>query len=500
LISVKLKIKRQIQPYKLRRLTKENKFNIRSCRARDTEREVKYCWRFLMKHAIVIGSSMAGLLAARALSERFTHVTVLERDRLPENAQARKGVPQGQHGHGLLAAGLNSLEALFPGFTGDLIEAGAQSGDAAANVRWFQFGAYKIRSHSGITGLFMSRPLIESRVYAAVKNLPNVSFVETCSVVGLTSSQDKSRVTGVQVSLDDYTIFENLEADLVVDASGRGSQAPNWLEALGYAKPAQSVIKIDVGYTTRTYRRKPNDLEGDLAAILVPKAPTQKQAGVLLAMEGKRWMLTIAGTLGDHAPSDEAGFLEAVKNLPAPDIYNVVKNAEPLSSIVSYKYPNNQRRHFERLERFPQGFLVFGDALCSFNPIYGQGMTVASLEALALLDETRVGLDGLSKRFFARAAKVIETPWTIAIGEDLRYPEVEASRSLMVNLINWYIGKVHVASQTDSVVCNAFHKVSNLLKPPPSLFAPQIVARMIRANLIQPKPQTSNLRPTRVSS
>ena len=451
-----------------------------------------------MKHAIVIGSSMAGLLAARALSERFEQVTVLERDCLPENPEPRKGVPQGRHAHALLAAGLNSLESLFPGMTQTLIQAGALSGDAAASIRWFQFGGYKVRSHSGITGLCLSRPLIESTVYGAVKNLPNVSFVETCSVIALTTSPDKSKVTGVQVSLDDYEIFENLDADLVVDASGRGSLAPNWLEDLGYAKPIQSIIKISVGYTTRTYRRHSSDLGGDIAAILAPKAPEQKRAGVMLAMEGNRWMLTIAGTLGNHAPSDEAGFLEVVKNLPAPDIYNVIKNAEPLSSIVTFKYPHNQRRHYEKLTRFPEGLLVFGDALCSFNPIYGQGMTVAALEALALLEESRAELDGLAKRFFARAATIIETPWTIAVGEDLRYPEVEAPRSPAVKFINWYIGKVHIASRTDTVVCNAFHKVSNLLEAPPSLFAPSIVARVIRANLQKPKRLSNPLQPAAI--
>ena len=451
-----------------------------------------------MKHAIVIGSSMAGLLAARALSTRFEQVTVLERDRLPENPEPRKGVPQGRHAHALLAAGLNSLESLFPGMTQTLIQAGALSGDAAASIRWFQFGGYKVRSHSGITGLCLSRPLIESTVYGAVTNLPNVSFVETCSVIALTTSPDKSKVTGVQVSLDDYEIFENLDADLVVDASGHGSLAPNWLEDLGYAKPIQSIIKINVGYTTRTYRRHSSDLGGDIAAILAPKAPEQKRAGVMLAMEGNRWMLTIVGTLGDHAPSDEAGFLEAVKNLPAPDIYNVIKNAEPLSSIVTFKYPHNQRRHYEKLTRFPEGLLVFGDALCSFNPIYGQGMTVAALEALALLEESRAELDGLAKRFFARAATIIETPWTIAVGEDLRYPEVEAPRGPAVKFINWYIGKVHIASRTDTVVCNAFHKVSNLLEAPPSLFAPSIVARVIRANLQKPKRLSNPLQPAAI--
>ena len=458
-----------------------------------------------MKHAIVIGSSIAGLLAARALSERFEQVTIVERDSLPKSVQPRKGVPQGEHGHGLLAAGLNSLERLFPGFSKQLIDSGAESGDIAKRFRYFQFGIYKIRSDSGLTALTMSRPLIESQIQARVRELKNVRFIENRSVFGLTSSQNKTRVTGVRLTssdneIDDNEINDNLYADLVVDASGRGSLAPIWLEGLGYSKPVQRIIKINMGYTTRTYSRKPDDLEGDIAALLVAKAPEQKRTGVMLAVEGSRWMVTICGTLGDHAPTDEAGFLEALKNLPSPDIYNVIKNAEPLSEIVSYKYPHNQRRYFEKLAQFPQGFLVFGDALCSFNPIYGQGMTVAALEAMALRDELQAGLFGISQRFFARAATVIDTPWMIAVGEDLRYPEVNAPRSATVRFINWYIGLVQIASRTDSVVCNAFHRVSNLLEAPPSLFQPRIVARVIKANFRQSKLQVTPLQSTQATN
>ena len=453
-----------------------------------------------MKHAIVIGSSIAGLLAARALSEHFEHVTILERDNLSDKPEPRKGVPQGQHAHGLLAAGLQSIEALFPGITKELIAAGAMPGDIAANIRYFQFGGYKLKSTSGLTGLSLSRPLLESQIKSRVGQLQNIQFIENRSVIGLTASNDRSQITGVKLSLESSSIGENLTADLVVDASGRGSQTPVWLEVLGYAKPVQSLVEINMGYTSRIYQRRPDDLNGDIAALIVAKAPEQKRTGAMMSMEGNRWMMTIAGTLGDHAPTDEAGFLEALKNLPAPDAYNVLKNAKPLSEIVSFKYPHNQRRFYEKLERFPKGFLVFGDAICSFNPIYGQGMSVSALEALALQSELRVGVSGIAKRFFARAASIIETPWTIAVGEDLRYPEVDAPRSVKGKFINWYVSKVQIASRTDSVVCNAFHRVANLLESPPSLFAPQLVARVIRANLAQPKPQPAALQQTRATT
>lgn len=435
-----------------------------------------------MTHAIVIGASIAGLVAARALAGHFGQVTVLERDTLPEQALPRRGVPQGQHAHGLLAAGLHSLEALFPGFTQDMVQAGAHLGDAAENMLWHQFGAARARSHSGISVLATSRPLLETVVYKRVKALPNVRFETNCAVQNLLLSADGGRVNGVLVRGGDDVVLPRA-ADLVVDASGRGSQAPLWLNRLGYPTPRQTEIEINVGYTTRTYRTPPGLMGQDIIKVIVPTAPKQKRAGVLIAAEGERLILTVVGSLGNHAPTEEERFLEAVRTLPAPDIYEVIRHAEPLTAAVQYRFPHNQRRHYEHLKYFPIGFLVMGDALCSFNPVYGQGMTVAALEAVALQEELKAGLDSLGGRFFRRAARIIDTPWTIAVGEDLRYPQVQAPRPPSVRLTNWYVAQVLRASHRDPLVCNAFHRVANLLQPPSSLFKPEVVLRVLSARL-----------------
>lgn len=443
----------------------------------------------MYKQAIVIGASMGGLLAARVLSEQFEKVTVLERDTLSSQAENRKGVPQGRHAHGLLAAGAHALSALFPGFIHDLIAGGALPGDPSLEMGWYQFGGYKARAASGIEGVFLSRPLIESTVRNRVKALKNVCVIDACEVEGL--EHQPNRVTGVRIKHKASDGQETLRADLVIDASGRGSQSPKWLAHMGFEPAPESLVKINVSYTSRVYHRKASDAGGLKGLVIAGQPPKEKTGGVALAMEDDRWIVTLIGTLGEVAPATEEGFLEFARRLPASEIFEIVKHAEPLSDFVSYKYPSNQRRHYEQLAHFPEGYLVFGDAMCSFNPIFGQGMSVAALEALALQKSLteRQTLAGLHQRFFKRAAKVVDIPWTIAVGEDLRYPEVEAKRSPVVNLINWYVGKVHQAAQHDAKVANAFHQVSNLLKPPPSLFDPGIVSRVIRAHSRRGKAQ-----------
>jgi 2-polyprenyl-6-methoxyphenol hydroxylase-like FAD-dependent oxidoreductase len=437
---------------------------------------------FQGNHAVVIGSSMSGLLAARVLAAHFDRVTLFDRDALPRQPENRCGVPQGRHGHGLLASGFHGLRRLFPTLERELIEGGAVPSDIIGNVRWFQHGYYKARFNSGLGGILLSRPLLETTVRRQVQRLPNVIIVDRSHVLGLIADKGKERVTGVHAQRNG-TGLSAITADLVVDASGRSSRTPEWLEALGYPRPAVEEVQVDISYTTRTFLRRPGDLDGDLAAIIAPKPPHQTRVGFMLAMEGGRWMVSMGGWLGHQAPTDPEGFVDFACTLPRPDIYNVIKDAPALTDAVKYSFPSNLRRRYDKLSRFPDNYLVMGDALCSFNPLYGQGMSVATLEALALNDclTSLPSPDRVWRPFFKAAARVIDTPWTIAAGSDFAFPEVTGPKPAGTDVVNWYLERVHKAASIDRRVCRAFFDVANLLRPATTLFAPSVVARVARA-------------------
>jgi flavin-dependent dehydrogenase len=309
----------------------------------------------------------------------------------------------------------------------------------------------------------------------------------------LVTTADKAQVTGVRlVDRQAGSAEETVAADLVVDAGGRGSRSPVWLEELGYGRPLEEEVKIGMGYTTCYFRRETKHLQG-LKGIVFLTTPPNKRLGVMLAQDGDRWVVTLGGYLGEHTSTDFKNFIESARQLPAPQIYNVIKNAEPLGDPVPYKFPANLRHRYEKLARFPEGFLVIGDALCSFNPIYGQGMTVAALETVALGECLSNGQDHLSKRFFAKASKIIDNSWSAAVGNDLAYPEIEGPRTPMVRFLNWYIGKLHLAAHNDPQVSIAFLKVINMVAPPPSMLHPRIVWRVIKGNL-QPHQQETTMR------
>lgn len=457
------------------------------------------------QHAIVMGSSMTGLLVARILSDHFERVTLIERDRLPENVEQRKGVPQGQHLHVLLVKGEQILSQLFPGLVSDLIRDGAISFDFCHDLHWFQEGGYKTRFKSDLVATAMSRPLLEYHVRRRVLDLKNVICLDQCSVTSLLASTDNRCITGVRLRRHDEGTAtpqgpipaegvpeELLMADLVVDATGRGSRSPRWLESLGYPRPAESTVTVNLGYASRIYQQDQRLLPDVLGVMTTPAPPDGRRGGLLIPLEGSRWIVTFGGWLGDHPPADEAGFLEFARSLPTPDIYQVISQAEPLSEIVLYKLPSNLRRHYEGLKQFPEGYLVMGDAICSFNPVYGQGMTVSALEAELLqrwLQKTgqRRDLRGLAHDFFKQAAKNIENPWTLAVGEDFRFPGVKGSKPPATDLINHYVSHVHRTTFYDRESTQTFFQVMNMTHAPTALFSPRIMWRVIRNRLLRPR-------------
>jgi 2-polyprenyl-6-methoxyphenol hydroxylase-like FAD-dependent oxidoreductase len=435
----------------------------------------------LGEHAIVIGASMGGLLAARALSEFYTNVTVLERDAFPATDIARKGVPQGRHTHGLLARGSAVIETFFPGYSTEVVtQSGGLIGDIANDVIWMGHNVRLANRNSDLIGLLASRPVLEGHLRRRLMALPNVRIVENCVVRGLAADPLRKSVTGVCACVQGRP-DETVNADLVVDATGRGSSSAAWLEELGYPPPAIEKIDIGIGYMTRSYRRHPTDLNGKHGIVVAGSAPTWR-SGVMLAQENDSWIVSTGGFLGDDAPGNDRGFLAYLATLPTMEIHDIVARAEPLTDYRYYRYASNLRRRYEKLASFPGNYLVFGDAICSFNPVYGQGMTVAAEEALTLQQCLRAGSSDLAHRFFRAAAKIVDIPWDIAVGNDLRHRRVVGARPPMLRFINWYIGKLHLAATRDSTLATAFLKVVNLMMPPSSLLSPAIVRRVWQGN------------------
>jgi 2-polyprenyl-6-methoxyphenol hydroxylase-like FAD-dependent oxidoreductase len=432
--------------------------------------------------AVVLGASLAGLLAARVLADSYGQVTVIDRDDLPQAPMHRRGVPHGRLIHALLARGHQALEELLPGLTAELVAFGVPTGDMLADARLYLSGHRLRQVNTGLGLLCVSRPALEGHVRARLRALPNVRFLDSCDVVGLTTTPDSRRVTGARVLRRvDGSAEERVAADLVVDATGRGSRTPVWLEALGYTRPEREQVRIGLGYATRTYRLPPDALDGDLA-LLQAATPQHPRTGALHALDGDRWMLTLAGILGDHPPLDPAGFLDFARSLRFPDIHQAIRDAEPLDDPVGFRFPASVRHRYERLDRFPDRLLVLGDAVASFNPIYGQGMSVAAVEALALRRHLERGTEPQPRRWFRDLARVVDVPWDMAAGGDLVFPGVLGRRTLKVRLVSTYLTRLHAAAH-DAHLSTAFIRVAGLVAPPQSLLRPGIVLRVLRNGL-----------------
>jgi 2-polyprenyl-6-methoxyphenol hydroxylase-like FAD-dependent oxidoreductase len=435
-------------------------------------------------HAVVLGASMAGLLAARVLSDAYEQVTLVERDALPTKPETRRGVPQGRHAHLLVPQGTQIVDELFPGLLDDLVAGGAPVIRDLGELRFSPAG-HRLCLKGRPARPFIcqtSRPFLEGQVRARVRALPTVEILDRCEVVGLVTTTARDRVTGVRMLPHAAGAEERLGADLVLDATGRGARTAAWLATIGYEQPPQEQLTIHLKYATRHLRLRPGALAGH-KFVAIGAEPGRPTGLVLFAEEQDRWVLTVIGYDRHHPPTDPDAFLAFVETIAPLDVFAAIRDAEPLDDIVAYRFPANLRRRYERLRRFPAGLLVFGDAICSSNPAYALGMSVAALQAAALRDTLAKGDRDLARRFFRAAAKPVNMAWQLTVGSDLALPQVHGPRPLPVRVVNAYVNRVLIAAERDPAVAERFLRVAALQDPASRLFRPSIARRVLGGNL-----------------
>jgi 2-polyprenyl-6-methoxyphenol hydroxylase-like FAD-dependent oxidoreductase len=427
--------------------------------------------------AVVIGGSLAGLLAARVLAEQVGQVTVIEREALTDDTLPRQHVPQGYHAHALLAAGAQTIDRLLPGIVDDLLADGAVQASIANGI-WHHGGARRVRYRSRINPMGFTRPLLERAVRRRVAAVPGVTIETGVVARGLTG--EAARITGVVIQRGGRT--ETVTADLVVDCTGRAARSLEWLAELGHEVPDVSEVHADLGYSTVIVDRRPGDLGGADFVFALQPAPGLRGAFVL-PIEGNRWIVSLAGWHGDHPGRDHEGYLAFARSLPVPEVAALLERNGP-ARARTHRMPSSQWRHVERLRRPPAGHLVLGDAICSFNPVYGQGMSSAAQQADALgtvLRRHGVTSGRLAKAFYRRAARVVTAPWTIAVTSDFALPQTTGPKPLGTDVVNRYLAQVLLACHTSPAAAEQMYRVQNLLALPTSLMRPDRAVRTLLA-------------------
>jgi 2-polyprenyl-6-methoxyphenol hydroxylase-like FAD-dependent oxidoreductase len=430
-------------------------------------------------HAVVLGAGMAGLLTARILADLYDEVIVIDRDDLPAGAQGRLGVPQGAHAHALLARGVQLLDELFPGFTADLVADGATVGDVLGDVRMSFSGHRLSRSTTGLTALSVSRPFLEAHVRARVEQLGTVTLLQRCDVLGLVAASDRRRIVGVRLlRRRDHSAEELMATDTVVDATGRLSRAPAWLDALGIDAAREDRVEVGLAYASRRYRLDRTALGGDIA-IIHGLTPDRPRGGVVAALESGTGLLTLAGLGDDRPPTDPDRFVEFARSLAESDIYDAIRHAEPLDDPVPFRFPASVRRRYEQHRKIPDGFACLGDSFCCLNPVYGQGMTLATQSAVALGRHLRRHRRLRPRWLHHDLAAVVEPAWQMVTGADRALPDVPGRPSAGQRLVGRYVGRLHAAATTDPELSAAFVRVSGLVDPPRALLRPSIARRVL---------------------
>jgi len=433
--------------------------------------------------AAVVGGSVAGLLAARVLSSAFERVLLFERDDLSE-AGPRKGVPQANHSHVLLEAGSTVLKRLFPGLFAAIEQAGGLDLDMSQYNNWYHFDRWKRRFESGIRGHLQSRVLLEAELRQRVLALPNVEL-RTGSVESISWLSGKPQ-------LATRGDAQPVEFDFLVDASGRGSKLPEQFVAAGFERPREDSVVVDVMYTSARYScSQPRNW---LGILLYPTPPHGRRAGAVLPLEKGEVIVSLFGWCGERAGPDDAAFRAFAHSLPQPEIAEFVGRAQRTSDFHRYHYREARLRHYASLSRRPARTIVIGDALCSVDPVFGQGMTVAALSAEVLEQCLREPADDPSNVFWARVPAAYQTAWEVSTTEDFRYPEVSGHRPFGTRFAHWYTAQIHRLTSSDEDVYRRFARVMHLMSPPSHLLHPNVLRKVLlqtlasRADEPEPRP------------
>ena len=443
----------------------------------------------LGEHAVVLGASMGGLLAARVLADFFKTVTVVERDVLPDGPATRQGVPQGRHVHVLLARGAQILDELFPGFLNELVADGAPVWDEGElSELHLSFGGHEMLQSGKLAfepkalAVYMpSRPFLECHVRRRLQAMRNVTILGGHDLAELKSTADRNRVTGVRVVNRDGGAERELMADVVMDATGRGAHTPAFLESLGYGRPVEDHIVMHTTYVSQLLRIP----RGKLKEMLVDigPAPGRPTGMFLTGYQNDTWMFTVFGMVGHEPPRDLAGMLLFAEEYCPAHLIAAVRAAEPIGEVAHHRMPSSQWRRYDKMAQLPDGLLVCGDAICSVNPIYGQGMTLAALEAATLRKCLRGGGSDLPRRYFRASAKPIGVAWQMVAGSDLTFPGVAGRRSKAMRVTTRLVDWALTACESDPVVAVRFFKVNGLIDSPIRLLHPAFVYRVAVVNL-----------------
>jgi flavin-dependent dehydrogenase len=430
--------------------------------------------------AVVIGGSIAGLLAARVLADMFEEIIIVEADAPPDGLSPRNKVPQSHHSHILLQRGKEILEGLFPGIIQELIQNGSVVTDFTRDLEWFHFGEWKKRFTSGIEVVQQTRPFLEHHIRRRVANIPNAAFQYHSRVTGMILSDDRKHVQGVRVRNEASRLDEAIMADLVIDAGGAGSQTLKWLDL---DNNASELVHIDLFYATRFYKTDWVD-RGWTNLMISAQLPEHPYAGVVIPFENQTIGVTLGGYLKEP-PKNEEEFEHIASMLPEPHIYDFIQKATPISELKIYKISSQSRKRRNIIGKLPSRFVMIGDSYCRFDPLYGQGMTVAAMEAELLgreLGRLKSGetMDTVVTSYWDKLPKLTDDPWDMALVEAYRHPEIVGARPNGIGLKKWFTKKVYKASAHESSVYLRLAQVMNLTHSANAFFQPSMLWKLLR--------------------